>query len=135
MPGVSLAGGSSLVLFRSSRRADDAWKLIEFLSEPAQQLRLSALAGDLPARRDAWSDPVLAGDAEARAFQQQLENVAAPPRVPEWEQIAQKVAEHLEPAIRGVATVDEALEALDRDVSALLAKRRWVLARKAAHAR
>jgi multiple sugar transport system substrate-binding protein len=134
-PGVSLAGGSSLVLFRSSKRSDDAWKLIEFLSEPAQQVRFYALAGDLPARRDAWRDPLLSTDAAARAFEEQLENVAAPPRIPEWEQIAQKVAEHLEPAIRGVATVDEALEALDKDVSALLTKRRWVLAQKAAHAR
>lgn len=134
-PGVSLAGGSSLVLFRSSKRSDDAWKLIEFLSEPAQQVRFYALAGDLPARRDAWRDPLLSTDAAARAFEEQLENVAAPPRIPEWEQIAQKVAEHLEPAIRGVVTVDEALAALDKDVSALLTKRRWVLAQKAAHAR
>jgi len=134
-PGVSLAGGSSLVLFRSSKRSDDAWKLIEFLSEPAQQVRFYALAGDLPARRDAWSDPLLSGDAAARAFEEQLGHVAATPRIPEWEQIAQKVAEHLEPAIRGVATVDAALEALDKDVSALLTKRRWVLARKAANAR
>jgi multiple sugar transport system substrate-binding protein len=134
-PGVSLAGGSSLVLFRSSKRGGDAWKLIEFLSEPAQQVRFYALAGDLPARRDAWSDPLLSGDPAARAFEEQLENVVAAPRIPEWEQIAQKVAEHLEPAIRGVATVDEALEALDTDVSALLTKRRWVLAQKAAHAR
>ncbi|HEX5855218.1 MAG TPA: sugar ABC transporter substrate-binding protein [Thermoanaerobaculia bacterium] len=134
-PGVSLAGGSSLVLFRSSKRGDDAWKLIEFLSEPAQQVRFYALAGDLPARRDAWTDPLLSGDAEARAFEEQLGHVAATPRIPEWEQIAQKVAEHLEPAIRGVATVDAALASLDKDVSALLAKRRWVLERKAAHAR
>ena len=133
--GVSLAGGSSLVLFRTSKRSDDAWKLIEFLSEPAQQVRFYALAGDLPARRDARRDPLLSTDSAARAFEEQLENVAAAPRIPEWEQIAQKVAEHLEPAIRGVATVDEALEALDKDVSALLTKRRWVLAQKAAHAR
>ncbi|MGZ6988866.1 MAG: sugar ABC transporter substrate-binding protein [Thermoanaerobaculia bacterium] len=134
-PGVSLAGGSSLVLFRSSKRGDDAWKLIEFLSEPAQQVRFYALAGDLPARRDAWKDPLLSGDGAARAFEEQLGHVTATPRVPEWEQVAQKVAEHLEPAIRGVATVDAALASLDADVSALLAKRRWVLGRKATHAR
>ena len=135
VPGVSLAGGSSLVLFRTSKRGDDAWKLIEFLSEPAQQVRFYALAGDLPARRDAWTDPLLSGDAEARAFEEQLQHVTATPRIPEWEQIAQKVAEHLEPAIRGVATVDAALASLDKDVSALLTKRRWVLGRKAAHER
>jgi multiple sugar transport system substrate-binding protein len=134
-PGASLAGGSSLVLFRSSKKSEDAWKLIEFLSEREQQVRFYALAGDLPARRDAWSDPLLANDPAARAFEEQLGRVVATPRVPEWEQVAQKVAEHLEPAIRGVATVDEALASLDKDVSALLAKRRWVLARKAAHAR
>jgi multiple sugar transport system substrate-binding protein len=134
-PGVSLAGGSSLVLFRTSRRSEDAWKLVEFLSEPAQQVRFYALAGDLPARRDAWTDPLLASDPAARAFEEQLLRVVATPRIPEWEQVAQKVAEHLEPAIRGVATVDDALASLDRDVSALLAKRRWVLARKAAHER
>ncbi len=97
-------------------------------------MRFYALAGDLPARRDAWSDPLLSGDAAARAFEEQLAHVTATPRIPEWEQVAQKVAEHLEPAIRGVATVDAALASLDADVSALLAKRRWVLARKAAHA-
>jgi multiple sugar transport system substrate-binding protein len=124
------------VLFRTSNRSDDAWKLIEFLSEPAQQVRFYALAGDLPARRDAWSDPLLARDEAAHAFEVQLGHVVATPRVPEWEQVAQKVAEHLEPAVRGVATVDAALRSLDEDVSALLAKRRWVLARKAAaHAR
>ena len=101
----------------TSKRSDDAWKLIEFLSEPAQQVRFYALAGDLPARRDAWKDPLLAGDAAARAFEEQLHHVVATPRVPEWEQVAQKVAEHLEPAIRGVATVDEALASLDQDVS------------------
>lgn len=135
VPGVSLAGGSSLVLFRTSKRGGDAWKLIEFLSEPAQQVRFYSLAGDLPARRDAWRDPLLAGDAATRAFEEQLGHVAATPRIPEWEQIAQKIAEHLEPAIRGVMTVDEALEALDTDVSLLLTKRRWVLAQKKSHAR
>ena len=134
-PGASLAGGSSLVLFRSSKRSDDAWKLIEFLSEPAQQVRFYALAGDLPARRDAWSDPLLSGDPDARAFEEQLGRVVATPRIPEWEQIAQKVAEHLEPAIRGVVGVDAALEALDKDVSLLLTKRRWVLAQRRLHAR
>ena len=72
---------------------------------------------------------------EARIATAGSGTTSATPRIPEWEQVAQKVAEHLEPAIRGVATVDAALASLDKDVSALLAKRRWVLARKAAHAR
>ena len=52
-----------------------------------------ASAGDLPARRESWSDPKLAGDRNANAFRTQLERVVATPKVPEWEQIATRGAE------------------------------------------
>lgn len=130
-PGVSLAGGSSLVVFRSSPRKDAAWKVIEFLSEPGTQKRFRELCGDLPARRSAWDDPVLAGDARTAAFRLQLEHVRATPKVPEWEQIAAKVWERLEPVARGVKGLDASLEALDGDVETILEKRRWLLDRRA----
>jgi multiple sugar transport system substrate-binding protein len=52
------------------------------------------------------------------------------PRVPEWEQIAQKVVEDLEPAVRGREGVSEALARLDADVDRILEKRRWMLSRR-----
>lgn len=128
-PGVSMAGGSSLVIFGDSEHADAAWRLIEYLSEPAQQLHFYELTGDLPARREAWEDPTLAEDPKVAAFREQLERVVPLPRVPEWEQIATKVYQFGELAIRGRMTVEEALAALDRDVGAILAKRRWMLSR------
>jgi multiple sugar transport system substrate-binding protein len=133
-PGLSMAGGSSLVVFGDSPRQDAAWKLIEYLSAPEVQARFYELTGDLPARREAWQHPALAADAEARAFAAQLERVAPTPRVPEWEQIAQKFWEALEPAIRGRRTAEESLAALDRDVDRMLDKRRWLLDRQVAGA-
>jgi multiple sugar transport system substrate-binding protein len=130
-PGVSMAGGSSLVLFGASRHKAEAWQLIEFLSQPAQQVRFYQLTGDLPAHRAAWRDPALAGDPHMRAFGEQLERVRPLPKVPEWEQIATKVYEYAEQAIRGRMSVDQTLGALDRDVDQLLEKRRWLLARRA----
>ena len=53
-PGTSLAGGGSLVIFERSQQKDAAWKLVEFLSQPAQQVRFFELCGDLPPRRSAW---------------------------------------------------------------------------------
>ena len=132
-PGVSIAGGSSLVVFRSSERKDEAWKLVEFLSEPAQQARFYKLVGDLPARKSAWEDPVLASDREIAAFRRQLDHVAPLPKVPEWEQIATRLYEQLEPAVRGRLSVDDALAALDADVDRMLEKRRWMMDR--AHTR
>jgi multiple sugar transport system substrate-binding protein len=128
-PGLSLAGGSSLVIFRRSAHQETAWQLVEFLSRPAQQKRFFELTGNLPAHRAVWDDPVLAEDRQAAAFRRQLEFVVSTPKVPEWEQIADRIWNRAEAAIRGAATIDQTLAALDEDVARILAKRRWLLER------
>ncbi len=134
-PGVGLAGGSSLSLYRSSTHKREAWLLMEYLSRPDVQLRFYKLTGDLPARREAWRDTTLANNRYARAFREQLDRVVPTPQVPEWEQVATKVFEYGEKAIRGQMTVDQALAALDRDVDGLLEKRRWLMSRRKLAAR
>ncbi|MFY9551201.1 MAG: sugar ABC transporter substrate-binding protein [Thermoanaerobaculia bacterium] len=129
-PGYSLAGGSSLSIFRASKDKEAAWRLIEYLSRPEIQSRFYGLVGDLPARTESWNDPVLAGDGKARAFREQLDRVTPLPRVPEWEQIAQKIQEDMEAAIRGKETVAASLSKLDADVDRILEKRRWILSRQ-----
>ena len=129
-PGVSLAGGASLVLFRSSPHKKEAWKLIEFLSEPEQQVAFYRLTGDLPPRVEAWGDTLLVNDPHLRAFRHQLEYVVPTPKIPEWEQIAMKVQEYAEIVSMNRMTVAQALAALDRDVDRILDKRRWLLAQE-----
>lgn len=126
-PGVSLAGGASLVMFRGSRNKEAAWKLVEFLSRPEQQLRFYRLSGDLPARREAWEETKLHDDPKIRAFWRQLQHVVPTPKIPEWEQIAARVLERAELAVRGGASADDALALMDRDVDRILEKRRWLL--------
>ena len=128
-PGLSLAGGASLALSRSSPRQDAAWKLLQFLTEPEQQARFYSLTGDLPARQSAWADPALADNRYAQAFWRQLQHVQATPPIPEWERIANKIAYYAELTIRKQKSMDEALAALDRDVDRILEKRRWLLSR------
>jgi multiple sugar transport system substrate-binding protein len=130
-PGLSLAGGSSLVLFRKAQSPEAAWTWLRYLSEPAQQARFYTLSGDLPSRRSAWKLAALAGDPRAAPFLAQLEHVAPTPKVPEWERIATRVAEGAEQVMRGGQTLDSALAALDKDVDQMLEKRRWLLARNA----
>jgi multiple sugar transport system substrate-binding protein len=126
-PGVSLAGGSSLVMFRASKRKPGAWRLLEFLSRPENQVRFYTLSGDLPARREAWRDSTLGNDPQLLAFETQLRRTAPTPRVPEWEQVATKVLERAEFAIRGGVPPDSVLARLDRDAWVILEKRRWIL--------
>ena len=132
-PGASLAGGASLVIFRNSAHKDAAWKLIEFLSEPKQQIRFFELTKDLPANKGAWKTRELTTDPYIAAFRKQLENVQPLPAVPEWERIATAIYEDGESAIRGRMTVQQAVGDLDRKADEILAKRRWVLARTGGH--
>lgn len=128
-PGASNAGGSSLVIFRRSRRKDAAWRLIEHLSRPEVQLRFHDLTGNLPPRRTAWDDPRLAADPYARAFREQLERVRSVPKVPQWERIMEEMRLMAERVVRGRLTVDQGVVELDRSVDRILEKRRWLLDR------
>jgi multiple sugar transport system substrate-binding protein len=129
--GISLAGGSSLVVFRGTRHPDAAWKLIEFLSRPEQQVRFYELTGSLPSRTAAWRMSDLVTDQRSRAFWEQLQRVEPLPAVPEIESIMIRLQEHAETAIRGGVPVERVLAALDRDTDRILEKRRWLLDRVA----
>jgi len=128
--GISMAGGSSLVTFRGTKHAVAARKLIEFLSEPAQQVRFFELSGDLPARRSAWKVPALTSEKHFPAFREQLERVVPMPRVPEYEQIATVVSDRQEAVVRGQVPAQVALKQLDQRADELLEKRRWILSQK-----
>lgn len=130
-PGVSLAGGSSLVILKSSPHKARAWALMRYLSRPEVQVKFYQLTGDLPARQESWNDPVLANDREARAFRDQLARAVPTPMVPEWEEVTTKVMDQTEVAVRGGVTPAAALAALDAEVNRLLERRRFLLARTA----
>jgi multiple sugar transport system substrate-binding protein len=141
-PGASIAGGSSLVVFRRAAQPREAWQLIEYLSRPDVQRRFYELTGNLPPRRTTWEDPRFAGDERVRAFRDQLERVRRTPPVPEWERIATEMRVVSERAVRRVspattadelaAIVDAAAAELDARADQILEKRRWILARRGA---
>jgi multiple sugar transport system substrate-binding protein len=140
--GASIAGGSSLVVFRASAHPREAWQLIEYLSRPAVQRQFYDLTGDLPPRRSTWNDARLTEDGHIRAFRDQLERMRRVPPVPEWERIATEMRIMSERAARRVsaattpaqlaAIVDAAVSELDARVDQMLEKRRWMLARRGA---
>ena len=131
-PGVSNAGGASLVIFKRSHHPQAAWALMEFLSRPAVQQRFYELSGDLPPRRSSWERGQIATDPYTKAFRVQLERLKPFPRVPEWEEIMQAMRVMAERVVQGRQDLDSAVTGFDAEVDAMLAKRRWLLARHAA---
>ena len=129
-PGVSSAGGASLVIFESSRNKDAAWQLIEYLSQPEIQQRFYELTGDMPPRRTSWSLPALAQSPYAKAFHEQLDRVRSPPKEPEWERIAQEMRLAAERVVQKQASIDQAVTALDAKTDSILEKRRWMMSKE-----
>ena len=130
-PGVSSAGGASLVMFKRSPRKESAWKLIEFLSETATMQRFHALTGNLPPRRSAWASAELENDVPSKAFADQLERVKPAPKIPEWERIFQEMQLTAERVVQRTQSAEAATAQLDAWVDNLLEKRRWLRARAA----
>ena len=136
-PGASTAGGASLVVFRRSRRQDDARTLLAWLAQPAVQQRFHALTGNLPPRRSTWQRTDAAGmrladEPATAAFATQLEQVRPAPAVPEWERIAQEMQLLAQRAVAQKLSPLAMATQLDARVDGFLEKRRWMLDRKAA---
>ena len=106
--------------------------MIEFLSRTDQQLAFYEASGNLPARTSAWDQSDRLGeDRWTRAFEEQLAHVVPPPRVPEWERIAQLIYQAGEAAVDDGQPIGATLDTLDRKVDAVLEKRRWMMKRVA----
>ena len=97
-------------MFRGSRHKAEAWKLIEFLSRPDQQLRFYQLCGDLPARTEAWRDTALTNDRVcARVRDAAAARGVARPEVPEWESISLRIQDAAEAMVLAHADPDSTL--------------------------
>jgi multiple sugar transport system substrate-binding protein len=126
-PGVSNAGGSSLVIFRTSKLKEQSWKFIEYLSSVETQRHFYQLTGDIPPRISTWDAPELVDSKYSRAFRTQLDRVRSPPRVPEWERIAQEMRMAAERVVQRTSTVEQAMIALNAKADQILEKRRWMM--------
>lgn len=124
---ASVAGGSSLVISAQTEHTEAAWQLIEFLSRPETQVEFFRLTRDLPTVAAAWQHEMIRTDAEIQAYYEQLQHVVPTPKIPEWEQVATKLQEHLERVALGQRSLQETIPRLNKDVDDILAKRRWLL--------
>lgn len=127
-PGVSLAGGASIVISKNSNQKAEAWKFIEYLSDDKVQREFYSISSDLPALKQVWEDSSFKYNKHMRAFYEQFQNVVPTPKVPEWEQIAfYKIQQYAELTSRKVLSVEDAMKKLDKEVDNILEKRRELI--------
>lgn len=116
---ISLLGGSSLAVFKTTKNRDSAWKLVEFLTNIQTQLEWYKDSGELPSIKDARQDPSLASNEKMAVFGKQLKSAATSPTISTWEQVASKMDAQVEKVCRSGLTPAQALKTAQNEATSI----------------
>ena len=123
VPAVNVGGGWNLYLNSASRNQDLAWALITFISAEEQQ-RIWAIKGSLlPTRLSVYGDaevqkamPVVVVGATV------VSETTTPPVSPFYSNMSLAMAKHFNASLRGAETPDQAAQALQTELDAIVAR-------------
>ncbi|WP_161792403.1 extracellular solute-binding protein [Croceibacterium mercuriale] len=125
-PAAASGVSATLAVSSQSRRPQDAWALVRYMTSAPAELHFQRLIGSLPARASAWDDPQMQAPV-LQPFRDQLEQPVATPDVVEWERIRIEVQLVAERLVRGQLTMAEAMRTMNLRADAILAKRRQLV--------
>jgi multiple sugar transport system substrate-binding protein len=118
-PGTSFVGGGDLAVFTDSDNGDNAWKFVQWLSDPETQQGFYDDMGDLPSVQAAWETGTLASDTQLQVFGEQLKTTQAPPAVPTWEQVAAEIDSLVEQVCKGQLSAEEAVSQMQSKATSI----------------
>ncbi len=119
---TSFVGGSNWIIFTTSKSKDSAWKFIEFMSKPENQLEWYKILRSLPALKEVWKDKGLSEDPFTRVFGEQLLDAKSTSIIPEWDKIETALGRRVEEVCLGKKDVKETVELLYEDLRKILKK-------------
>jgi multiple sugar transport system substrate-binding protein len=116
---TSFVGGSNMVVFKDSKNKDAAWAFIQFLSDPATQVKWYQTVTDLPAVKSAWDDPTLKSDKVVQMFGQQLTETKAPPAIPTWSEVADAINATMEKVTTGGESPEQGAQEMQQQAQSI----------------
>lgn len=117
---TSVTGGANLAVFSSSKKKDDAIKLIEFLSRPENQTAFFENTNSLPTSQSAWEDDVFTTDPHISVFGEQLNESQPMPLMKEWDEITQNYLKEWEQVVAKSKDVQTAMDDLTQQTENIL---------------
>ncbi|MFC7487431.1 sugar ABC transporter substrate-binding protein [Knoellia sp. CPCC 206453] len=115
----SFVGGANFVVFKNTKNRDSAWKLVQWLADPATQVKWYQQSTDLPSVKSAWEDPAISADTKLATFGKQLETAQAPPTFPSWEQVITSFDTEMEKVTKQNADVGAALKTVQQQAESI----------------
>ena len=126
---ASYLGGTGLAIAKGAKHKDLAWKFIQFLLEPNQQLGVATYAGAAPATTAALEspeltkpDPYFGNQAPFDVFKTTLATAVHFPYVPQWNDIDQAITDAVTAVLLGKESSQQALDDAAKQVDDLLAQ-------------
>jgi len=116
---TALLAGSTVGVWKNSAHVDADMKLLDYLAQPATQLKWYTLDGDLPMAKAALSDPSLASDPNVLVYVKALQTAKLLPLVPAWDKISTKMLEAVNKIVLKGADPTTTLNQLDQDTADL----------------
>ncbi|MFI6819030.1 sugar ABC transporter substrate-binding protein [Nonomuraea sp. NPDC050328] len=111
---TSFVGGADLVVFKDSPNRDAAWKFVNWLSDPAVQVKWYGLQKDLPSVQAAWQNPALRDNDKVAPFGEQLKDAKATPPIGTFQQIQKLIEDQSEKLIVGGVSPENTAKALQQ---------------------
>ena len=125
---ASCLGGWNLMINKSSSRSERkaAWKLIRYLTAPAQQKRQAREAGLLPILRQLYDDADLAKEVPVIGLGKQVltSRLHARPMSPFYSDMSASIARAFNQTLKGKLSGTEATQALDKELKAIVLRNR-----------
>ena len=119
-PGVSFAGGEYLAVNGSSEMKLQAEKLVEFITRPDNELRLSKAFNIFPADKQLQQDSFYLNRNQGKVFIEQLAHARMTPVHPKWLEIEAILEDETAQALYKKKTPEEAMKSCDKRVAELL---------------
>ena len=116
---TSFVGGSNMVVFKDSENKEAAWAFLQYLSDPATQVKWYQEATDLPAVQAAWDDPALAEDKAVQMFGEQLSDTKAPPALSTWSEVADAINQVMEKVTTGDETPQQGAQEMQEQAQSI----------------
>jgi len=125
---ASCLGGWNLMINASSSKSerDAAWKLIRYLTAPAQQKRQAREAGLLPILLDLYEDPDLVKEVPVIGLGKEVltSRLHARPISPFYSEMSARIARAFNRTLKGELTGAEAAQILDKELRAIVRRNR-----------
>jgi multiple sugar transport system substrate-binding protein len=120
---VSTLGGWHIAVSRFSDRKKEALEFVRFVTSREGQQRMVLALGWNPGRRDLYDDPDILREMPYLAELKEVFEKARPrPNVPYYPQISEIAQRHLNGALAGQITPEEALRQAETEIAALMTR-------------